>query len=305
MSTHSIGLSAGAPSKSRAALASVAVNVALTLIKASVALATGSIGLLAEAAHSMLDLTASILAYAGIKMASRPADEEHAFGHEKFENISSLAQMLLLIVTCSWILYEAVNRIIFGSEIVVSWYAFAIMGLAIIIDLSTSNYLTRTAQETGGSPALEADSLHFLSDMWGAVSVLLGLGAVAAFGLQVADPIAAIVVAVIIGSAAVRSGWKTTNVLLDRSPEPQVLEQVGKVLLSHPEVRGFQHLRARQAGSKVFLDVEIYLDPSITFSQSHDIAHRLARDIYQQVPQVADAVVHVEPASSKAAGEGD
>ncbi len=281
--------------KPRAALASVGINLLLILLKLVVAIMTGSLAILAETAHSALDLTASILAFWGVSISSRPADEHHAFGHEKYENISSLAQMVLLVGTCLWILYESISRMISGFSIVISWHAFAVMGIAIVLDLVTSRYLSRIAGQAGGSAALEADSLHFVSDMWGAVTVLGGLAAVGLFGFDLADPLAAIVVAIVIGITAVKSGLGTTNILLDRTPSEALMEEVRQVIRSHPEVYGFHTLRARQAGSRILLDVRITLDPATSLERSHILCHNLGDEIKRRVPRVVDVVVHAEP----------
>ncbi len=281
--------------KPKAALVSVGVNFLLIVLKASTAVSTGSLAILAEAAHSALDLTASILAFWGVSTAARPADEDHAFGHEKFENISSLAQMVLLVATCFWILYESGARLLFGFDIRVTWYAFAVMGVSVVLDYLTSRFLSKTAGEAGGSAALEADSLHFISDMWGALAVLASLAIVATLGYGIADPLAAIVVAVVIGVTAVKSGLMTTNILLDRAPEEALLEQVREVIRSHPEVYGFHTLRGRQAGTKVLLDVRITLDPATSLDRTHRLCHGLADEIKRRVPQVVDVVVHAEP----------
>ncbi len=281
--------------KPKAALASIGINLLLIALKLAVALLTGSMAIMAEAAHSTMDLTASILAFWGVRASARPADEKHAFGHEKFENISSLAQMALLAVTCFWILYESGSRLIFGFDIEVTWYAFAVMAIAVALDYVASRYLSRTASDAGGSAALEADSLHFVSDMWGALAVLVGLGLIATTGFKLADPLAAIVVAGVIGITAVRSGLLTTRVLLDRSPPEALVEEVREVIRSHPEVYGFHTLRARQAGSRILLDVRITLDPSTSLERTHKLCHSVGDDIKRRVPQVVDVVVHAEP----------
>jgi cation diffusion facilitator family transporter len=282
-------------SKLGAALVSVFINLLLIVLKTVVGLLTGSIGILAEAAHSLLDMVASALAYLGIRWADRPADATHAFGHEKFENLSSWLQMLLLGGTCAVILYEAIHRLISGFEITVAWYAIAVMGVSIVLDFWISRFLHRTAHHAGGSAALEADALHFVSDMWGAIAVVVGLG-LAGLGLKVADPIAAIMVALVIGFTAVRSGLRTTAILLDKSPDIAVLEQVQEVLAAHSEIVGYHDLRARQAGSKVLLDVCIELAEDTSLGRAHDISHNVAEEIKSRVPKVADALVHAEPA---------
>lgn len=281
--------------KPRAALTSVGVNLLLIILKLTIAMTSGSLAIAAEAAHSALDLTASILAFWGVTLSSQPADEHHAFGHEKYENISSLAQILLLVATCLWILYESANRLVFGAAISVTWYAFVVMGIAVVLDYFTSRYLSRMAGATGGSAALEADSLHFQSDMWGAIAVLGGLAVVGIFGQAIADPLAAVVVALVIGLTAIKSGLVTTNILLDRAPPEKLMEEVREVIRNHPEVRGFHTLRARQAGSRILLDVRITLDPTTSLERSHVVCHALANRIKDRVPRVIDVVVHPEP----------
>ena len=283
--------------KPRAALASIGINLLLILLKVVAALMTGSLAILAEAAHSALDFTASILAFWGVSISSRPADEHHAFGHEKYENISSLAQMVLLVGTCFWILYESITRIIEGFSIELTWYAFVVMGIAVVLDFLTSRYLSRIAGQAGGSAALEADSLHFVSDMWGAIAVLVGLAVVGLFGFEMADPLAAIVVAIVIGITAVKSGLGTANILLDRAPAEVLMEEVRQVIRSHPEIYGFHNLRARQAGNRILLDVRITLDPATSLERTHSLCHSLGNEIKRRVPRVVDVVVHAEPHS--------
>lgn len=278
-----------------AALVSVAVNLFLITLKVVIGVLTGSIGILAEAAHSLLDLIASVFAFLGIHWAERPADPSHAFGHEKFENLSSGLQMVLLGGTCVVIFYEAVRRMIAGFEIDVTWYALAVMLIAVVLDFWISRYLHQTAHHAGGSVALEADALHFISDMWGAVAVLVGL-ALAAAGLKIADPIAAIVVAVVIGGTAVRSGLKTAAILMDKSPDQQLLDRVEQVVASHPEIINYHTLRARQAGSKIKLDICIELNEDTGLGKAHNISHEVSEQIKSELPQVTDALVHAEPA---------
>ncbi len=281
--------------KLSAALVSVFINVFLILLKTFVGVFTGSIGILAEAAHSLLDLTASVLAFWGIRLAGRPADASHAFGHEKFENLSSALQMVMLGGTCAVILYEAIKRMISGFVIEVTWYALAVMAIAIVIDFWISRYLHHTADHAGGSAALEADALHFISDMWGALAVVVGL-ALAGLGFKIADPIAAVAVAVVIGGTAVRSGVKTTGILMDKSPEEMTMAQLESILTAQPEVVNFHNLRARQAGSKVLLDVCIELNEGTSLGRAHEISHQLSEKIKREVPRVSDALVHAEPA---------
>src|SRR3989440_8575015 len=197
------------PSKAGAALYSVLVNIVLIAAKLLVGLLTGSVAILADAAHSFLDLSASIFAYAGIRTAAKPADEHHAWGHAKAENISSLIQMFLLGATCIAIVIESVRRLVVTAPVKVVWYSFLVVLAAIVIDIVVSRYLERVSRAHGGSAALEADALHFASDLWASVAVLIGLTIIAVFDFQAADPLAGIAVALIIGTTAIEQGRRT------------------------------------------------------------------------------------------------
>lgn len=286
----------GASGKIRAALVSVVVNLFLILVKGGVGFLAGSIGLIAEAVHSLTDLTASILAVWGIRRAEQPPDAAHAFGHARYENLSSLLQMLIIGVASGILIYESILRIIDGSyrDVTAEWWTFAVMAGSVVIDLATSRYLDKAAGASGGSAALEADSFHFLSDMWGAVAVIVGL-IFARFGLKLADPIAAIVVAVVISYTAFRSGVRTTGILMDKAPPRSLMDRIIEVAKATPQVREVREVRARVAGKRVLLDMSIGLDPALSIQQAHEIAHQVSAELHRQVPEVMDAVVHAEP----------
>src|SRR5213080_1968726 len=242
-------------SKAAAALYSVAVNLVLIGAKLLVGLLTGSVAILADAAHSFLDLSASIFAFAGIRAAAKPADEHHAWGHAKAENISSLIQMFLLGATCIAIVIESVRRLVVTAPVKVVWYSFLVVLGAIVIDIVVSRYLERVSRAHGGSAALDADALHFASDLWASLAVLVGITVVAVFDFQIADPLAGIAVAIIIGTTAIEQGRRTTQVLLDAMPDRPTLRAIERILESDPRLHGYHALRAQQAGMHVMLDV--------------------------------------------------
>ena len=289
-------------SKSGAALYSVLVNIVLIAAKLLVGLLTGSVAILADAAHSFLDLSASIFAYAGIRTAAKPADEEHAFGHAKAENISSLIQMFLLGATCVAILIESVRRLVVATTVRVAWYSFVVVLGAMLIDIIVSRYLQRVSASHGGSAALEADALHFASDLWASLAVLIGITLVAVFGFRLADPLAGIAVAVIIGTTAIEQGRRTTQVLLDAMPDRPTLAAIERILESDPRLHGYHALRARQAGKHVLLDVSVHVDGSLSLVQAHEVGHAVSERIKRELPVVTDAVVHVEPVDDEAHG---
>ncbi|TMD60970.1 MAG: cation transporter [Chloroflexi bacterium] len=291
-------LAAASDEKVTAALVSVAANLLLIVSKLVVGLATGSIAILAEAAHSFLDLGASLSAYAGVRFAARPADETHPFGHQRFENVSGLTQIVLLLATTTFILVEAVDRIRVPRAVAVEWYSFGVIGLSLVVDVAMTLYLSHAARHTGGSPALSADALHFSNDMLAAVAVLVGL-AFAAGGATLADPVAAIVVAVIMAGVAVRSGARTANLLADRSPDPETLERVRTLIAAHPDVRSLHDVRARILGSSVYLDACVGLRHDLDLASAHRISHEIADVVLAGAPEVADVLIHPEPEEEK------
>ena len=289
-------------SKAGAALLSVAANLLLIAAKLTVGLLTGSVAILADAAHSFLDLSASLFALAGIRAAAKPADEDHAWGHAKAENISSLIQMFLLGATCIAIIIESVRRIVVAAPVRVAWYSFGVVLAAIVIDIVVSRYLQRISQLHGGSAALEADALHFSSDLWASIAVLIGLTVLAVFGFRIADPLAGVAVAAIIGTTAIEQGRRTTQVLLDAMPDRGTLDAIEAILKNDPRLHGYHALRARQAGKHVMLDVSVHVDGALSLGQAHEVGHAVSERIKQEVPVVTDAVVHVEPVDDEAHG---
>jgi len=282
--------------KLRAAAISIGVNLFLIVVKLAVALTTGSLGLLAEVGHSSMDLAASGFAYWGIKLGSRPPDVHYHYGHEKYENLSSAVQMALLAGICLFIFYEVYRRLAYGFVLQVTNVAIGVMVASIVIDFVTARFLHQQAH-THGSSALEADAYHFTADLWSSIAVMVGLVA-AHFGYSVVDPISAAVVGVVMLIAAVRVGGKTTRVLLDAAPDGGVEKEVRAILQAYrPEIT-FHSLRMRQAGSGIYLDLSLHVPSKMSVIEAHEAAHRLTREIKLKMPQVRDALIHVEPAES-------
>lgn len=284
-----------ARAKRRAATASIVVNVGLLAVKVVVGVVTGSIALWASAADSLLDLTASIFAFVGVHAGARPPDETHAYGHEKFEAVSSLVQLAMLFVTVGVIAGEAWQRLLGEPSVETPLAGVAVIVAALVVDLWISRYLARTARESGGSLALEADALHFATDVWSNIAVIIGLLAVR-FGAPIGDPIAALVVAALVAVTAITLTRHTLGVLTDRAPDEEVIGRLNTAIRELPDVVDHHTLRARMVGSRIFLDVCVEVDPTLTFAESHDLSHVLQDRLREAVPAVADAVIHVEPA---------
>src|SRR5579871_122532 len=213
--------------KERVALGSVAASGFMALTKLIVGVLTGSLGILAEAAHSLLDLGATLITYGAVRVSDRPPDREHPYGHAKIESISALAETALLFFTAVWIAYEAAHRLLApGAAVTITWWALGIMVLSIAIDFFRARALRAAAIATS-SQALEADALHFSSDMLSAAVVLAGLGLVRA-GWPPGDAAAALGVSVFIALAGWRLGRRTVDTLIDTAPEG-VAEEIRRI----------------------------------------------------------------------------
>lgn len=279
----------------RAATTSIGVNVGLFALKAVVGVLTGSIALWASAADSLLDLTASVFAYLGVRMGDRPPDQTHAYGHQKFESLSSLVQLAMLFITVGIIAAEAWGRLFGEPSIQTPLAGVLVIVVALVVDLWVSRLLSRTAAETGGSHALEADALHFATDVWSNVAVIVGLLAVRA-GFPLGDPLAAIVVAILVAVTAIGMLRHTVGALTDEAPDAEVVARLHRVIASLPEIHDHHTLRARQVGQRITMDVCIEVDPELDLHTAHDISHALQALLREAVPEVSDAMIHVEPA---------
>ena len=302
---HLAGLSGAGAEKSRVALISVLAALLLTGTKVVVGLWTGSLGILAEALHSGLDLMAALVTLWAVRASSRPADREHAYGHGKIENLSALFETLLLLATSVWIIREAVERLFFRAQVHVdaNLWSFLVVILSIVVDYSRSRALLRVAKKYD-SQALEADALHFSTDIWSSVVVLIGLGGVlVAHAFEIpwlakADAVAALGVAVVVVLVSVQLGKKSINDLLDTVPSDLASRIAGFAQVAG--VREVRQVRVRRSGPEVFVDLVLVVDRAESLQRSHEIACGAEAAIKRELPK-ADVVVHVEPAE----GTGD
>jgi cation diffusion facilitator family transporter len=277
----------------RSALLSVAAAAVLVILKLSVGLTTHSLGLVSEAAHSGTDFVAALLTYFAIRVAARPADLQHQFGHGKAEHLSALAEAGFLALVSLFISGRAIERLlgITHGRVHVAWYSFAVLGVVIVIDVSRMIVSWRTASRYK-SAALASNALHFGSDLFGSLAVLTGL-VFAHYGYLNGDPIAALVVGVLVLLAAARLIQANVDVLMDRAPaeaEAAALVAIGE-LSPAVEVR---RIRMRQAGSRQFADIVIGVSPGAAVGQGHAAADAVEAAVERALPN-ADVVVHVEP----------
>jgi len=286
--------------KRQAAGSSVVAAVALTGTKIVVGLTTGSLGILAEAAHSGLDLVAAVMTLFAVRVSGRPADSDHPYGHGKVENLSALFETLLLLATCVWIIYSAVQRLASGKiEIEVTVWSFAVMALSIVVDVSRSRMLYRVAKKYN-SQALEADALHFSTDIWSSAVVILGLVCVklgewkpALAILKSADAVAAVVVAIIVFFVCGELGMRTIRALLDTAPAG-LDGRIADAAQAVPGVSNCHNVRTRHSGPQLFVDVHVLVNGNQTLEQAHALTEAVEAAIREVVPD-ADVTVHAEP----------
>jgi len=286
--------------KRTVALVSVFAAIFLTTFKLIVGILTGSLGILAEAAHSGFDFVAALITFLAVRISGKPADSRHPYGHGKIENLSALVETLLLLLTCVWIIYEAIRRLFFEAVTVeASFWSFLIMGISIVVDINRSRMLYRAAQKHN-SQALEADALHFSTDIWSSSVVILGLIGVliadmiprAAFLTQ-ADAIAALFVAAIVVVVSVQLGKRTIEALLDTAPAGMA-QEIERAVEAIPGVTDCHQVRVRPSGPQVFVDVHVVVDGKQSLKDAHHLTETVETTVRGVAP-AADVTVHMEP----------
>jgi len=279
--------------KQRVALTSIAASGGLTLAKGVVGLATGSLAILSEAAHSLLDLAATIMTYFAVRVSGRPADEEHHYGHGKVESVTALAETALLFLLSGMVIWEAGHRLIGGEThaVAATVWAFGVIAVSIVVDFFRARVLYRVAKETA-SEALEADALHFGSDMWSSAAVLIGLAAVL-MGFPWADSAAAIVVALFICVAGWRLGRRTIETLTDTAPAGAG-ERIRAIATRIAGVVAVDRVRVRPAGPTLFVDLDVAVSRTLPLDRVTTIKDRIVTAVRSEFP-TAETTVNSEP----------
>lgn len=274
------------------ALTSVVASATMTVLKLVVASATGSLGILSEAIHSLLDLASSTMTLFAVRVSDQPPDRRHPYGHGKVEALSALFATILLVITSLWIASEAGHRLIGGGgEVEATWYAVVLIVCVILVDVGRSRALLKVARETG-SQALEADALHYTSDILSSAAVLLGLG-LTWVGWARADAIAALVVALVVLNAARHLGWAAIEVLIDTAPEG-VDARVEEIAATTGGVTAVERVRCRKAGTVVFVEIAVRVNRALAQERVRDIRREVAARV-REVVSGADVIVHAEP----------
>ena len=282
--------------RSGAARLSIAVIIGLVALKVVVAIMTGSISILAQAADSFLDLFAILVTLLAIVVAARPADEEHPFGHGKVENIAAIIQALLIFTAGGLIIYSAVRRIIAGTTIELTEAGIGVMLVSVIVSIFLSRHLLKVSRITD-SIALEASARNIAADVYSAAGVLAGLVAIRFTGLSILDPIIALAVALLILKAGYNVTRKSFGGLVDvRLPKAEETEIKSCIIEHYSEVVSFHKLRTRKAGSQRYIDLHLVMPKNASVDKAHRMCDHLEQDIENRLNHTS-VTIHVEPCS--------
>ncbi|HEY7229455.1 MAG TPA: cation-efflux pump [Pseudolabrys sp.] len=275
--------------KEQVALSSIFASAGLTIAKAIVGFSSGSLAILSEAGHSLIDLGATVMTYVAVRISGKPADAEHHYGHGKVEAVSALAETALLFLLSGVVIWEAIKRLVEHEAHVVeaTVWAFAVIALSIIVDFFRARALTQTAEKTA-SQALRADALHFSSDLWSSLAVLVGLVGVR-FGLPWADAAAAIIVALLVCVAGWRLGRRTIDTLTDAAP-PGAAEKITAIAGRIPGVVAVEQVRARAVGEQTFVDLTVAVSRTLPLDRVSAIKEAIVKALCERIPGAQPAI---------------
>ena len=284
--------------KSGAAALSIASNALLIAIKLAAGAITGSIAILTEAVHSLIDLVASVVAFVSVRKADEPADADHPYGHEKVESLAATIEGLLILLGAAIIIYEATHRLVVGSQVETLGVGIAVMGFSVLANLVVSTVLARQAKAYD-SPALEGDAAHLRTDALTSAGVVVGLVLVKVTGNAAFDSITALAVAAAIVVAGVRIIRRSSGVLVDEALPDEEMDRIEAAIASArtPEVAGYHKLRARRAGARRYIDLHVQYRSGTSLERAHELAHTMRDSIEADITR-AEVLIHVEPETS-------
>jgi len=284
--------------KRGAAGLSIASNAILIALKLAAGAITGSIAIITEALHSLIDLVASVVAYFSVRKADEPADAEHPYGHEKVENLSAAIEGMLILVGAGVIIYEATHQLVVGSEVQRLGLGIAVMAFSVFANFAVSSVLSRQAK-AHDSQALEGDAAHLRTDAMTSAGVLFGLALVQITGDAAFDPITALVVAVAIVWSGFRILRRSTAILVDEALPAAEMDRIEEAIATArtPEVAGYHKLRARRAGARRHIDLHVQYRSGTSLERAHELAHQMRASIEAEIPQ-AEVLIHAEPETS-------
>jgi len=284
--------------KSGAAGLSIASNSLLIGLKLAAGAITGSIAIITEALHSLIDLLASVIAFVSVRKADEPADADHPYGHQKVESLTAAIEGMLILVGAAVIFYEASRRLVAGAEVDALGIGIAVMAFSVIANLVVSTVIYRRAKEHD-SPALEGDAAHLRTDALTSGGVLVGLALVELTGIVAFDSITALVVAAAIVLTGLRILRRSSGVLVDETLPDEEMDRIEQAIAAArtPEVAGYHKLRARRAARRRYIDFHVQYRSGTSLELAHDLAHRMRAEIEAELAG-AEVLIHVEPEAS-------
>lgn len=290
-------------SKLKVVRLSITSNSVLVVFKLIVGIAIGSVSVLSEAIHSGIDLVAALIAYFAVRSSAQPADKQHHYGHGKFENISGFVEAILIFLAAAWIIFEAVDKLIHPRAIDLIGWGILVMGLSSFVNMAVSHLLFKVGNETD-SIAIKADAWHLRTDVYTSMGVMVGLGLIWLIELlwvghhvHWIDPVAAIVVALMIVKAAYDLTVQSLGDLLDESLPSDDNASIEKVIKKQAEVISFKNLRTRKAGHTKFIEFDMLVDAGMSVEKAHQLTDYIIEDI-EKVLRHSKVTIHIEPCNA-------
>ncbi len=267
------------------------LNLTVAAAKIALGLATGAVSVLSDGFHSLTDTASNIVALVGVRIASQPPDDDHPYGHRKFETMASVGILIFLVLVMFGVLSAAVTRLQTGGAPIITGLTFVVMGVTFLINVGVVIY-ERAAGRRLDSEVLMADAHHTTSDLLTSAAVIVALAGVR-LGYQWLDPVAALVIAGFIGYACWEILMSTSGVLADRFVIPE--EAIRDIVRGVPEVMGCHHIRTRGSNDFVFLDLHVWMDRDMRLDEAHRLSHVVKDRLMARFPQIKDAIIHIEP----------
>ena len=280
--------------KQKAAVLSIFSNTTLIIFKVIAGILMGSVSVISEAIHSSIDLLASFIAFFSIKKASKAEDDEHPFGHGKYENVSGFVEALLILLAAALIVYEAISRMFEGRVVENVGAGIFVMLLAAVVNFVISMILLKAAKRTD-SIALETDAMHLLTDVYTSLGVFVGLVLLKITKIPIIDPITAILVAVLIVKTSIDLIKKSLNDLVDSKLPDEDIAKILKVLDSHPQITRYHSLRTRRSGPTREIDVQVHVDENTSLVDAHRLCDCIEEEIKNIFPGESYVMIHPEP----------
>ena len=267
------------------------LNLAVASAKIALGLTTGAVSVLSDGFHSLTDTASNVVAIIGVRIAGAPPDEDHPYGHRKFETMASIGILLFLLLVLFEVLGAAWERFQAGGQPTITPLTFIVMGATFVVNLFVVFYERRAGTRLQ-SEALVSDAHHTMSDLLTSATVIVALIGVQ-YGYSWLDPAAAVVVAVFIGYACWEIFQSTSGILADRIVIAE--DEIRAIVTSVPEVLGSHHIRTRGSADFVFLDLHIWMDPQMPLEHAHELSHVVKDKLMTRFPQIKDAIIHIEP----------